>query len=160
MLLLAGRAGLGGATVARRPSVLAVRQVRALSAVADGPQFRLELLSGENKGVALFTLARPAARNALGRQMMAEFNQAMDTVRFDPSVRVVVVQSTVPKGKIRGSRTSALSGLGSSNGSCSLVFCAGADLKERAQMTQQEVRHFLHVTACCESMLTWVRLLF
>lgn len=113
MLLLAGRAGLGGATVVRRPSVLAVRQVRALSAVADGPQFRLELLSGENKGVALFTLARPAARNALGRQMMAEFNQAMDTVRFDPSVRVVVVQSTVPKGKIRGSRTSVLSGLGS-----------------------------------------------
>lgn len=96
--MLAGRVGVMRAVV-RRSSVL-LSQTRALSAVADGPQFRLELLGGENKGVALFTLARPAARNALGKQMMAEFNQAMDAVRFDPNVRVVVVQSTVPKGMV------------------------------------------------------------
>lgn len=97
-MLLAGRVGFGKAAT-RHSSALVVRQARTLSSVADGPQFRLELLGGENTGVALFTLARPAARNALGKQMMAEFNQAMDAVRFDPNVRVVVVQSTVPKGK-------------------------------------------------------------
>lgn len=72
---------------------------RALSVVSNvAPQFKVELLDGEHAGVALFTMSRPEARNALGRQMMVEFRQAMDAIRFDTSVRVVVLQSTVPKG--------------------------------------------------------------
>ncbi|KAJ0394209.1 hypothetical protein ATCC90586_009839 [Pythium insidiosum] len=92
---------------------------RALSASAGAPsaelQFQVQHLDGEHEGVALFTMSRHAARNALGKQMMREFREAMDAVRFDTSVRVVVLQSVVPK-----------------------VFCAGADLKERLQMTPQE----------------------
>lgn len=75
---------------------------RALSVVSDAPQFKVELLDGEHAGVALFTMSRPEARNALGKQMMVEFRQAMDSIRFDTSVRVVVLQSTVPKGNRRG----------------------------------------------------------
>ncbi|TMW56040.1 hypothetical protein Poli38472_008688 [Pythium oligandrum] len=78
-------------------------------------QFQVQLLDGEHEGVALFTMSRPEARNALGKQMMIEFREAMDQVRFDTNVRVVVLQSTVDK-----------------------VFCAGADLKERIKMTPQE----------------------
>lgn len=101
---------------ARRPaSALATKSARSFSAAATDKQFKLELLEGENAGVALFTMERPDARNALGKQMMLEFRAAMDAVRFDPSVRVVVLQSTVPK-----------------------VFCAGADLKERIKMNPQE----------------------
>lgn len=74
--------------------------VRAFSVVANdaASQFQVELLDGEHAGVALFTMSRPDARNALGKQMMREFRQAMDKVRFDTNVRVVVLQSTVPKG--------------------------------------------------------------
>lgn len=75
---------------------------RALSVVSDTPQFKVELLDGEHAGVALFTMSRPEARNALGKQMMVEFRQAMDSIRFNTSVRVVVLQSTVPKGNRRG----------------------------------------------------------
>lgn len=75
---------------------------RALSVVSNAPpQFEVELLDGEHAGVALFTMSRPEARNALGKQMMVEFRQAMDSIRFDTNVRVVVLQSTVPKGNGR-----------------------------------------------------------
>ncbi|KAK1947247.1 Enoyl-CoA hydratase domain-containing protein 2 [Phytophthora citrophthora] len=89
---------------------------RWLSTTAKATQFKVEMLGGKDAGIALFTMDRPDARNALGRQFMAEFRQALDQVRFDPKVRVVILRSVVPK-----------------------VFCAGADLKERLGMSQPEV---------------------
>ncbi|MDE3032175.1 MAG: enoyl-CoA hydratase/isomerase family protein, partial [Acidobacteriota bacterium] len=82
---------------------------------------RLERLNGSDEGIVLLGLDRPEAKNALGRRLMDEFRQALAELRFDPSVRVVVVHSLVPG-----------------------VFCAGADLKERAAMTQPEVAAFVH----------------
>jgi methylglutaconyl-CoA hydratase len=93
---------------------------RALSS-SSGTEFTVEKLGGAHEGVALFSLSRPASRNALGRAMMDEFRSALDAVRFDTGVRVVVVQSTVDR-----------------------VFCAGADLKERVAMTPPEVGAFVH----------------
>lgn len=84
-------------------------------------EVRIERLSGSDAGLVLLGLDRPAAKNALGRQLMVEFRQAMVDFRSDPAVRVVVVHSLVPG-----------------------VFCAGADLKERADMTQAEAAAFVH----------------
>jgi methylglutaconyl-CoA hydratase len=83
-------------------------------------EIRLERLSGEDAGIALLGLERPAARNALGRQLMAEFRQAVADLHSDTTTRVVVLHSLV-----------------------SGVFCAGADLKERAEMTQTEAAAFV-----------------
>lgn len=83
-------------------------------------EVRLERLAGEDAGIALLGLDRPAAKNALGRQLMAEFRQALVDLGSDPSVRVVVLHSLVPG-----------------------VFCAGADLKERAEMAPAEVAIFV-----------------
>ena len=82
---------------------------------------RLERLTGEDEGIVLLGLDRPEAKNALGRRLMDAFRQALADLRFDPSVRVVVLHSLVPG-----------------------VFCAGADLKERATMSQPEVAAFVH----------------
>jgi methylglutaconyl-CoA hydratase len=84
-------------------------------------EIRVERLAGEDAGIVLVGLDRPGAKNALGRQLMAEFRQALADLRFDPAVRVVVLHSLVPG-----------------------VFCAGADLKERAEMTASETRAFVH----------------
>ncbi len=84
-------------------------------------EIRLERLSGKDEGIVLLGLDRPEAKNALGRQLMDEFRQALAALRFDPSVRVVVLHSLVPG-----------------------VFCAGADLKERATMAPPEVAAFVH----------------
>lgn len=84
-------------------------------------EIRFERLTGDDRGIVLLGLDRPEAKNALGRQLMEEFRTAMAELRFDPSVRVVVLHSLVPG-----------------------VFCAGADLKERAAMSQPEVAAFVH----------------
>jgi len=84
-------------------------------------ELRLERLAGEDAGIVLLGLDRPAAKNALGRQLMAELRQVLVDLCFDSSVRVVVVHSLVPG-----------------------VFCAGADLKERAEMSPAEAAAFVH----------------
>lgn len=81
----------------------------------------MEKLDGDHTGIAMFTLNRPKSKNALGKAMMDEFRFALDTVRFDKDIRAVVLRSTVPR-----------------------VFCAGADLKERAAMNPQEVAAFVY----------------
>jgi len=65
-------------------------------------------------------LDRPEAKNALGRKLVAEFRDALKTLAASTSTRVVVLHSLVPG-----------------------VFCAGADLKERAGMTQEEASAFV-----------------
>lgn len=65
-------------------------------------------------------MSRPRARNALGKVFVNEFFRSVDDLRHDSRVRVVVVRSAVPG-----------------------VFCAGADLKERAQMGDTEVSLFV-----------------
>ncbi|HJW08988.1 MAG TPA: enoyl-CoA hydratase-related protein [Holophagaceae bacterium] len=84
-------------------------------------ELRVERLQGGDEGIVLLGLDRPAAKNALGRELMAEFRETLSELRFDPAVRVVILHSLVPG-----------------------VFCAGADLKERATMGQAEVAAFVH----------------
>jgi methylglutaconyl-CoA hydratase len=84
-------------------------------------EIRVEYLDGADAGIALLGLDRPTAKNALGRQLMAEFRQALADLRFNASIRVVLVHSLVPG-----------------------VFCAGADLKERAGMSPAETAAFVH----------------
>ncbi|CAL8464530.1 g4065 [Coccomyxa elongata] len=66
------------------------------------------------------TLTRHEARNAIGRQLLRELWEAINMVKLERTTRCVVVRSAVPN-----------------------VFCAGADLKERATMTQQETSEFV-----------------
>ncbi|HJW32774.1 MAG TPA: enoyl-CoA hydratase-related protein [Holophagaceae bacterium] len=84
-------------------------------------EVRVERLGGEDEGIVLLGLDRPASKNALGREMMREFREALAVLRFDPAVRVVILHSLVPG-----------------------VFCAGADLKERAEMAPPEVAAFVY----------------
>ncbi|XP_039567251.1 enoyl-CoA hydratase domain-containing protein 2, mitochondrial isoform X3 [Passer montanus] len=75
---------------------------------------------GSDKGIAEILMNRPHARNSLGKVFVNELFGALEQLRFDEQVRVVVFKSQV-KG----------------------VFCAGADLKERAQMDDAEVGEFV-----------------
>ncbi|XP_038038805.1 enoyl-CoA hydratase domain-containing protein 2, mitochondrial [Anas platyrhynchos] len=78
------------------------------------------LVGGEGGGIAEILMNRPHARNSLGKVFVNELFSALEQLRFDEKVRVVVFKSEV-KG----------------------IFCAGADLKERAQMDDAEVGHFV-----------------
>ena len=77
--------------------------------------FQTLKLDVDGNGVATLTLNRPESRNALNVQMCSELVQAMDELDRDENVRMVL---------IRGAGT---------------VFCAGADLKERKDMTTADI---------------------
>lgn len=71
-------------------------------------------------GVAVWTITRPDRRNALSRSVVRELGRLARQDGQDPSVRVIVLTATGTE-----------------------AFCAGADLKERLQMSEEEVRDFL-----------------
>lgn len=82
-------------------------------------------------GIHRIILNRPSARNALSIQMLKELDEALDTVAGSakPStdlsksspLRALIIQSSTTDG----------------------VFCAGADLKERKEMKEDQVVEYL-----------------
>jgi enoyl-CoA hydratase/carnithine racemase len=75
-----------------------------------------ETIKVENKvGVAVVTLDRPEALNALNTKMAVELISALDELKYDENVKVLV-----------------MTGAGTKS------FCVGADLKERNGMTKKD----------------------
>jgi enoyl-CoA hydratase/carnithine racemase len=70
--------------------------------------------------VAFLTINRPEARNALNTESLLAMRELLATVHQDPEVFAVVLQAT-------GDR----------------AFCAGADLKERRTLNEDQVREFV-----------------
>ncbi|GAC1418761.1 MAG: enoyl-CoA hydratase [Actinomycetota bacterium] len=70
--------------------------------------------------ISTIVLSRPEAANCLSRSTLDELREAIRLVASDTSCRVVIVTGTGDK-----------------------AFCAGADLKERAGMSDEEVRDFV-----------------
>ena len=77
---------------------------------------RQVLISKNDEGIVTITLNRPEAANALSLQMLTELKEALYEIKYDRSVRCVIVTGVGEK-----------------------VFCAGADLKERAGMELSQV---------------------
>lgn len=87
---------------------------------APAPTVALDYLTQGLEGVAVLGFNRPKAKNAVSRQMLQEITEAVNHLKFDKNLRVLIIRSLVPG-----------------------VFCAGADLKERAQMKEWEVAPFV-----------------
>ncbi|GAE35651.1 enoyl-CoA hydratase [Halalkalibacter akibai] len=75
------------------------------------------LIERKENGIVLATLNRPKKANALSLQLLRELNDFLSSIENDPSLRVVIF-----------------------TGKDHHVFCAGADLKERKEMDEHEVR--------------------
>ncbi len=82
----------------------------------SGREWSVERLDG----VELWTIDGEARRNAFSRAMVRELHENLARVRDDRAVRSVVITGAGDK-----------------------AFCAGADLKERATMSPEEVAAFL-----------------
>ncbi|MCJ2017341.1 enoyl-CoA hydratase [Methylobacterium sp. E-065] len=100
--------------------------------IAADPQAPV-LLRSDSDGVATLTMNRPQARNALSMALMAALQDALDAIRVDPAVRVVILQGAGP------------------------AFCAGHDLKEmRAEPSRDATEAVFR--ACARLMLSLTRL--
>ncbi|XP_072026837.1 methylglutaconyl-CoA hydratase, mitochondrial-like isoform X2 [Amphiura filiformis] len=83
-------------------------------------ELRLSYLDGEHSGIAVCAFNRPEARNSFSRKMISMIEEVIQTIRFDTNVRTLIIKSDVPG-----------------------IFCAGADLKERATIPPKEVGPFV-----------------
>jgi enoyl-CoA hydratase/carnithine racemase len=73
-------------------------------------------------GIMTFTINRPESLNCFDMSLLTLFNTALEEIEFDKSARVVVIT-----GSVEGKN----------------AFSTGADLKERAGMSPDEVRHYI-----------------
>ena len=100
--------------------------VRAMSTSAmlnpkdEVKEIVLKYLDGKDNGIVVLGLNRPRVCNALGKTLTSQLHDAISSIREDSKLRVLIIRSLVPK-----------------------VFCAGADLRERARMDNAEVSKFV-----------------
>ncbi|XP_007164506.2 enoyl-CoA hydratase domain-containing protein 2, mitochondrial isoform X2 [Balaenoptera acutorostrata] len=106
----------------RLPSPWRPHEARGCAAnpAAANREIQVCALTGPDQGITEILMNRPSARNALGNIFVSELLEALAQLREDRQVRVLIFRSGV-KG----------------------VFCAGADLKEREQMSEAEVGVFV-----------------
>ncbi|ACN14111.1 enoyl-CoA hydratase family protein [Desulforapulum autotrophicum HRM2] len=78
------------------------------------------LLTQEKPGVVILTLNRPAAMNSLNFAMLNQVRDALDDLQYRDDIRCLII-----------------------TGAGERAFCAGADLKERATLSQNEVKRFI-----------------
>ncbi|XP_065661500.1 methylglutaconyl-CoA hydratase, mitochondrial isoform X2 [Hydra vulgaris] len=86
--------------------------------VAD--ELHLDFLDNQHKGVAVISINRPESKNSLGKNLLKLFDNAINVVSNNSSLRAIILRSIVPG-----------------------VFCAGADLKERQAMSEADVPKFV-----------------
>ncbi len=78
------------------------------------------LLVEEEAGIVVLTLNRPDVMNSLNFPLLHAVREQIETLRFRPDVRVVII-----------------------TGSGGKAFCAGADLKERATLPPAKVKEYI-----------------
>ncbi|XP_029938945.1 enoyl-CoA hydratase domain-containing protein 2, mitochondrial [Salarias fasciatus] len=91
------------------------------SEAVEPVEVELKRLQGADYGIVEVLMCRHKARNALGHVFVSQMRELVSSLSDDSSVRVVIFRSLVPN-----------------------VFCAGADLKERALMDNSESDLFVH----------------
>jgi len=93
-----------------------VNTIRRASGVSQQREVQLDLLSGESEGIAVISINRPEAKNSINLNFITYMKEYVEALKHNLGVRAVIVRSLVPG-----------------------IFCAGADLKERARMPLAEV---------------------
>ncbi|KAM4528057.1 methylglutaconyl-CoA hydratase, mitochondrial [Odontesthes bonariensis] len=81
---------------------------------------RVRYLDGEDTGIVVVGINRPKAKNSISKNLVKLMFEAVEDIKKNNNVRSVIFCSLVPG-----------------------IFCAGADLKERAKMHQSEVGPFV-----------------
>jgi len=78
------------------------------------------LLKEKDNGVVTLTLNRPQVMNSFNFELLHALQDQVNAIRFDRSVRVVIIAGAGEK-----------------------AFCSGADLKERATLSPDQVKEFI-----------------
>ncbi|KNG86089.1 hypothetical protein ANOM_006249 [Aspergillus nomiae NRRL 13137] len=109
----------------RQPSVLSVRvRVTRFSTAADDAVIQTQQIPAPGSGnIRVLLLNRPKARNAISKNLLDSLDKHVQSISAEGGTgptRALVIASNVDS-----------------------AFCAGADLKERVNMTKEETNEFL-----------------
>ncbi|CAG9763175.1 unnamed protein product [Ceutorhynchus assimilis] len=77
-------------------------------------------LQGSHEGITILGLNRSEQKNAFSINLVNQLHHYIDKLKYENRTKVAILRSTSPK-----------------------IFCAGADLKERAEMTPKQVSDFV-----------------
>ena len=99
---------------------LSTTSILRLSENAQKEDLVVDYLDGDRSGIVVFGLNRPEAKNSFSKNLVYQLIDAVEAVKFDKGARVLILKSTTPG-----------------------IFCAGADLKERAKMPANLVGAFV-----------------
>lgn len=102
------------------PSIFNALRQRTFATAETGKEIFLNRLDGEHKGITVINLNRPEAKNSFSRNLLNAFENILGELEHDNNSRCVILRSSSPG-----------------------IFCAGADLKERRTMTQDEAKEFV-----------------
>ncbi|XP_011184164.2 methylglutaconyl-CoA hydratase, mitochondrial [Zeugodacus cucurbitae] len=102
------------------PTLFQTLRIRGFATAETGKEILVERLDGERKGITVISLNRPQAKNSFSRSLVETFENVIDELEHDNGSRCVILRSSSPG-----------------------IFCAGADLKERKTMTQDEAAAFV-----------------
>ncbi|XP_063083314.1 methylglutaconyl-CoA hydratase, mitochondrial isoform X1 [Cavia porcellus] len=91
-----------------------------VSEVKSEEELRVRQLEEENRGILVLGINRAYAKNSLSKNLVKTLSKTVDALKSDKKVRTIIIRSEVPG-----------------------IFCAGADLKERAKMHPSEVGPFV-----------------
>ena len=110
-----------------------VEEEREIKRVCRENIVSVEHLTGPDQGILVLSISRPDARNALNTGLVSGLQAAVNKISSSSSARCLILQSSVPG-----------------------VFSAGADLKERQEMSEAAVLRFLtdlkHLVSSLESL--------
>ncbi|XP_033100486.1 methylglutaconyl-CoA hydratase, mitochondrial-like [Anneissia japonica] len=101
------------------PSII-LQEIQHRNASTSEDELNVKYLEGDDEGIVVFGLNRPAAKNAVSRNLLKMLEDGLGAVRYDKNVRSLIIKSDVPG-----------------------IFCAGADLKERVTFSPKEVAAFV-----------------
>ncbi|XP_054740275.1 methylglutaconyl-CoA hydratase, mitochondrial [Anastrepha obliqua] len=102
------------------PTLFNALRQRTFATAATDKEIFINRLDGERKGITVINLNRPEAKNSFSRSLLNAFENALNELEHDNTSRCVILRSSSPG-----------------------IFCAGADLKERKTMTQDEAKEFV-----------------
>nr|CAH7752630.1 unnamed protein product [Callosobruchus chinensis] len=94
--------------------------IRRYSQSISSNELVVKHLKEDYEGVTLLGLNRPQQKNAMSKNLLSSLTEIVNMLYYDSQTRVVVIHSLTAG-----------------------VFCAGADLKERAEMDPREVPAFV-----------------
>ncbi|CAH1959872.1 unnamed protein product [Acanthoscelides obtectus] len=94
--------------------------IRRYSQNARSSELVVKHLKEDYDGVTLLGLNRPVQKNAMSKTLLSSLTEAVNKLYYENQTRVLILHSLTPG-----------------------VFCAGADLKERAEMDAKDVPAFV-----------------